>query len=76
MEFLPYSLWAVLVNIPAVIIWWVGLPYYICAFAGPGISLLLYLTILHVRKDDAYIMLRDTAWNSAPLQKLRARFSS
>lgn len=73
-DFMPYFGFAILVNIPAVFIWWVGLPYYICAFCGPGLSFVLYVLIMHLRNDDAYIMLRDTLWNSGPLRKLRTRF--
>lgn len=75
-DFIPYLLVALVVNLPAMVIWWLGVPYYVCAFAGPGISFVLYLTIMHIRQDDAYIMLRDTLWNSAPVRKLRARFSA
>lgn len=73
-DFIPYATIAATVNIPAVIIWWLGLPYYICVFVGPGSSLLLYFFIMHIRNDDAYMMLRDTVWNSAIMRKLRARF--
>lgn len=75
MEFVPYLLLAVLVNIPAIVIWMLDIPYYICAFAGPGGAFVLYIVILHFRRDDAYIMLRDTLWNCGPMRKLRARFS-
>lgn len=75
-DFIPYLFVALAVNLPALIIWWLGAPYYVCAFAGPGISFVLYLAIMHIRRDDAYILLRDTAWNSRPVQKLRAKFSA
>lgn len=74
-DFIPYLILAGLVNVPALIIYWLGIPYYICAFAGPGVSFILYIMIMHLRRDDAYIMLRDTLWNSGPVCKLRARLS-
>ena len=75
-DLLPYLCTAILANIPSFLIWLLGAPFYVCAFAGPGISLILYITVQHLRKDDAYTMLRDTAWNSAPMRKIRARFSA
>lgn len=75
-DFIPYMMLALLVNVPALLLCWVGVPYYVCAFAGPAVSFVLYLLIMHYRRDDAYIMLRDTLWNSAPVRKLRARFSA
>jgi O-antigen/teichoic acid export membrane protein len=73
-DFVPYLGFSILVNLPALFIWWIGVPYYICAFCGPFLSLVLYLLIMHFRHDDAYIMLRDTLWNSGPIRKLRTRF--
>lgn len=75
-DFLPYVCMAFLVNIPAFVMHLCEVPYYYAAFAGPGVAFVLYLALLHFRKDDAYSMLRDTAWNSAPVQKLRAKFSA
>lgn len=75
-DFIPYLCEAIVVNVPAFLLWWGGVPYYVCAFAGPGISFVLYLAIMHFRQDDAFIMLCDTAWNSDPMKKLRAKFSA
>lgn len=75
-DFLPYLMIAAAVNLPAVLICWLGVPYYICAFAGPAISLVLYVSIMHIRRDDAYIMLRDTVWNCKPIRMIRARLSA
>ena len=74
-DFAPYLAMATVANIPAFTLSYCGIPYYVTAFAGPSISFALYITFLHLRKDDAYIMMRDTAWNSAPIRKLRSRFS-
>ena len=75
-DFLPYVLMALLVNMPAWLLWWADVPYYICAFAGPGTAFILYLLALHLLRDTAWIMVRDMLQNSAPVRKIRARFSS
>ena len=74
-DFTPYCVVALAANVPAFLIGYYGIPYYICSFVGPALSLVLYLVFLHLRKDDAYFMLRDTVWNSSPVKKMRAFFS-
>lgn len=74
-DFLPYVGMAMIVNIPAFLLNSFCSLYILAAIAGSGIAFVLYLILLHVKRDDAYLMLRDTAWNSTIVRNLRKRFS-
>ena len=74
-DLIPYAILAALVNIPA---WGMSLvfsPGYVAAFCGPLFALVVYIAILHYRKDDMYMLLRDTLRDSRAMVALRRRFS-
>lgn len=73
-DFFPYLIIILFVNIPSIVMEMLHIPFYISAFLGPGISLLLYITILHIRKDEAYNMIVGCITASKAWQRIRQRF--
>lgn len=73
-DFYPYLLMAMAANIPGVLLEYFCLPYWFCAFGGPGISLLLYWAMLHKTHDIAYSMILETVMKSEPWRKMSTKF--
>lgn len=73
-DFLPYLLIVLLVNIPSLLLNFSNLPFYIVAFAGPGISLILYIFILNYKKDEAYTLILNSFLNSKVWKGIKNRF--
>lgn len=74
-DLIPYAILSALVNIPALVMTLVLPPGYVSAFCGPLFALVLYIIILHYRKDDMYLQLRDMLWGSRAMVALRRRLS-
>lgn len=73
-DFFPYLFIVVMVNIPSLIMVWLQIPFYISAFVGPGTALLLYVYVLHYKKDEAYTMILGCITASNAWQRIRQRF--
>ena len=75
-DLIPYAILAAIVNIPAFTLNAILPTGYISAFCGPLIAIVLYIAILHYRKDDIYLLLYETLMKTRLMTALRSRFLS
>lgn len=70
-DYYPYLLFALLSNIPSLILDWNDTPYYIAAILGPALSGIIYWTIMHRLRDSAYVLVWGNITKSAAWQRAR-----